>query len=527
MSLVQRIGQRLGQRLMQRIGAAGAGQAPIVQIWLRVGASQSNGIGEDDANASGSVSRPSADRGYNSFTPNTKTIQRLLYSQALVGSGAQTFTDTGTTGGVTYAAAGGVNVGFWRRIPDILQQYGGYTSVGISLECPVLGASLRRNLMPGAADGRNIYNQSIARLDVDRAIYGSDPAGEVMVQGESDCQDATDAAQYQTNLTAYIAAVRAHLGRPTFPFFVVKVNPNLSAGSFPFLAQVRAAQDAVALADPNVIIVSLDDYFPFLTTLHYAANELMDGAERIGFAILKQLTPGFVGNLGTGPAPWLQGIGAGVTAQATPNTASPRSGPDDTNGDLHLLFGSTATTATSITLKIGSEAGFTQLATFESVFSTSHRRVTAFTRTADTATIVANSGHMPAPAVDFGANPLNVCGIARVRSVGGTAAVNTFSTGVNNGNTTALTIAGGTTTAANCLLVAAIFTGGGTNSLASITTPGLTWTIQRNSQFNPGSGTIEMAYATAVLPTAGAYGATTVTMAAVGVNAGIIVAVQP
>lgn len=506
------------------LGGGGGAVAPLVPIWLRANG-QSNMIGEDDANAGGSSTRPSADRGYNSFVGNPKTVQRLLYAQALSGSGTQTYVDTGTTQGITYAAAGVVNVGFWRRIPDIMQQYGGYSSVGISLEGPVLGSSLAANLMPGATDGRNIFNQSMARLDADIVIYRSLPAGEIWIQGEADAGNSTQAANYQTNFQTYAAAVRAHLGLPNFPFFMVKLNPNLSAAAAPFLSTVRAAQVAIAAADPNVILVDLDDYPLFLTQIHYAANELMDGAERIAFAVMKKLTAGFTGNLSSGPAPWLQGIGAGVTAQASPNTASPRSGPDDTNGDLHILVGSSATTATTITLTTA--AGFTQLATVDSVFSTSHRRMTAFTRTADTTTINANAGHMPAPVVDFGANPLNVCGIARVRSAGGTAAVNTFSTGVNNGNTTSLTIAGGTTTQNNCLLVAAVFTGGNTNSLVSITTPGLTWTIQRNSQFNPGAGTIEMAYATAVLPTAGAYGATTVTFAATGVNAGIIVAVQP
>lgn len=524
MSLQQRLSQRMGQRLMQRIGTAGAAN-PLVPIWVR-SYGQSNDIGEDDANAGGSSSRPSADRGYNSFTANPKTVQRLLYSQALVGSGQQTFTDTGTTGGVTYAAAGVVNVGFWRRIPDILQQYGGYATAGISLECPVLGASLRRNLMPGATDGRNIFNQSMARLDADIAIYRSQPACEVFIQGETDASDTTDASQYQANLTAYIAAVRAHLGNPTFPFFLVKVNPNLSAGSFPFLATVRAAQDAVAAADSNVIIVSLDDYFPFLTTLHYAANELYDGAERIAFAIMRKLTPGFTGNLGSGPGPWLQGIGAGVTAQASPNTASPRSGPDDTNGDLHLLFGAAATVATTISMPT-TAAGYTQALTIESVFSTSHRRMSLFTRTADTTTINANSGHMPAPVVDFGACTLNVCGVARVRSAGGTAAIHTTATGVNNGNTTGVTIGGFTTTVPNCLAVCAIATGGNTNALNALATTGLTWTIQRTSQFNPGAGTIELAYATAPVPNAGTYGTTVATLAATGVNTGIIAVVQP
>lgn len=506
---------------MQRIGASG--RSPLVPIWLRANG-QSNMIGEDDANAGGSATRPSADRGYNSFTGNPKTVQRLLYAQALSGSGTQTYVDTGTTQGITYAAAGVVNVGFWRRIPDIMQQYGGYSSVGISLEGPVLGSSLAANLMPGAADGRNIFNQSMARLDADIAIYRSLPAGEIWIQGEADAGNSTQAANYQANFETYKAAVRTHLGLPNFPFFMAKLNPNLSGAAAPFLSTVRAAQVAIAAADPNVILVDLDDYPLFLTSIHYAANELYDGAERIAFSVMNKLTPGFTGNLGTSGV-WLQGIGAGVTAQASPNTASPRSGPDDKNGDLHLLFGAAATVTTTITLP--TPAGFADVLDFESVFSTSHRRMVMKTRTADTVTIAANNGHMPAPVVDFGACPLNVCGIARVRSAAGTAAVHTTATGVNNGNTTSVTIGGFTTTVPNCLAVCAIATGGNTNALTALATTGLTWTIQRTSQFNPGAGTIELAYATAPVPTPGTYGTTLCTLAATGVNTGIIAVVQP
>lgn len=502
--------------------AAGGGAVPLVSMWLRSNG-QSNDIGEDTNTATGGSTRPSADYGYFAATPNTNTVQRLYYAQALSGSGAQTFVDTGTTGGQTYAPAGSVNVGFWRFIPEALQRWGITGKIGISVEGAVLGASLRRNLMPGATDGRGIFAASMARLDADIAIYGRPPAGEIFVQGETDASDATDAASYQANLTAYIAAVRAHLGNASFPFFITQLNPNLASASF--IAMVRAAQIAVAAADSNVVLVSLDDYPLALTSIHYAANELYDGAERDALAFMRKMTPGFVGNLGSGPAPWLQGISAGCTSQASPNTASPRSGPDDANGDLHIMGSSSASTAVSISLTTA--AGFTQLATFESVFSTAHRRVSAFSRSADSTTIAANNGHMPSPTVDSGANPLNVSVMARIRSLSGAPAIDSMATGVNNTNSTALTVAGGTTSVNNCLLVAFLFTGGPTNMLASIATSGLTWTIQRNSTFNPGSGVISCAIATAVVPIAGAFGATAVTFAAVGVNAGFIVAVRP
>lgn len=78
----------------------------------------------------------------------------------------------------------------------------------------------------------------------------------VWIQGESDCITEAHSLAYQANLTAFIAAARSFFGKPQLPVWLVRLTTPLGAPFGTYVANVIAAQDAVAAADPHVHIVA-------------------------------------------------------------------------------------------------------------------------------------------------------------------------------------------------------------------------------------------------------------------------------
>ena len=85
-------------------------------------------------------------------------------------------------------------------------------------------------------------------------------------QGESDGLE-NKHAQYQANLTAFIADVRSEYGSD-LPFFLSQISINQTAVSN--LAAIRGAQSAVALADPDTYLIDTDSFST--GTIHFDAN---------------------------------------------------------------------------------------------------------------------------------------------------------------------------------------------------------------------------------------------------------------
>ena len=85
--------------------------------------------------------------------------------------------------------------------------------------------------------------------------------GMIWYQGESDAGNQTNANNYETNLTNFIADVRNRFNRPTLPIMICKVSYSLSPPAY--LDTVRQAQQNVADADPNIDIIDTDPYPKF------------------------------------------------------------------------------------------------------------------------------------------------------------------------------------------------------------------------------------------------------------------------
>lgn len=104
----------------------------------------------------------------------------------------------------------------------------------------------------------------------------------VWMQGESDAV-AASASLYQTNLTNFIADVRATYG-PTLAFVIARLSSQQTALDATSLNQVRAAQDAVALADRRTAIFSTDAFEMNGDALHFNAN----GQQAMGSAFAEE-----------------------------------------------------------------------------------------------------------------------------------------------------------------------------------------------------------------------------------------------
>jgi hypothetical protein len=104
----------------------------------------------------------------------------------------------------------------------------------------------------------------------------------VWMQGESDATAAT-AGAYQANLTAFIADVRATYGA-SLPFMIGRLSnlqTNLDATA---RNTVRAAQDAIATADPYTGIISTDGFGMKTDNLHFDAA----GQQAMGSAFAEE-----------------------------------------------------------------------------------------------------------------------------------------------------------------------------------------------------------------------------------------------
>ena len=103
-----------------------------------------------------------------------------------------------------------------------------------------------------------------------------DLQGLVWLQGESDAV-ASYASSYQANLTTFVADVRATYGSD-LPFTIARLSSGQTNLTESYLNQVRAAQDAVAAADPRTGIIFTDSFGLNADNLHFNTS----GQQAIG-----------------------------------------------------------------------------------------------------------------------------------------------------------------------------------------------------------------------------------------------------
>jgi len=149
--------------------------------------------------------------------------------------------------------------------------------------------------------------------------------GMVWMQGESDATS-TAASAYQTNLTNFIADIRATYGA-ALPFTIGRLSDAQTALNATYRAQIQTAQDAVALADPRTGIVNTNTFSLKGDHLHLDAS----GQQSLGTGFAQE-TAYFI---------WM---GENFTsAEITAGDAEPNADPDgDGNTNRTEFIGASA-----------------------------------------------------------------------------------------------------------------------------------------------------------------------------------------
>lgn len=140
---------------------------------------------------------------------------------------------------------------------------------------------------PSYANLVDVLAQAKARADAYGLTY--EVRGFAWMQGESDALDANMAFDYTQNFPVFIEGVRALVGVPDLPIVFGRIRETMPT-PFDFASDVRAAQESVAAADPNVTFVDTDDLTLKADEVHYDAAALVTLGERFADA-MKQLAP--------------------------------------------------------------------------------------------------------------------------------------------------------------------------------------------------------------------------------------------
>jgi hypothetical protein len=149
------------------------------------------------------------------------------------------------------------------------------------------GTNLHTDWDPDATEGRQLYAAWLAHLrtalaELDATGIPYEIIGACWMQGESDSDRAAD---YEKNLTAFMARVRADLAMPDLPFVIGRVGPRENN---PGRDTVREAQVRVADATPHAAWIDTDDLHRFDGT-HYDAPAMLELGRRFARTLILHL----------------------------------------------------------------------------------------------------------------------------------------------------------------------------------------------------------------------------------------------
>jgi hypothetical protein len=91
----------------------------------------------------------------------------------------------------------------------------------------------------------------------------------IWIQGENDASVLAAANLYLANMKKFIANKRAYYGEPTLPFIIVRLSNMQTA--YTYKTTIQAAQDRLALEDPNVYTINTDTKELQAGDIHYTA----------------------------------------------------------------------------------------------------------------------------------------------------------------------------------------------------------------------------------------------------------------
>lgn len=523
------IGLRAGLRIGLNVGLAvglSADELGGSAFDMHIGMfGQSNPLGNTNSGRSGGSNLTGSDSGlqFNTGTGTIIPFPACTWNQdwqdAL--SNPLNFQHTGTEALQLFRPVGQLNCGPSQSMGRFLVKYGVAKAPFIS-NCAITSSSLPINWAPSSnypGSGEKLYAHLRDFMKARAAEVGRPFDIWVHYIGETDAAVPAQTSSVVADYTAFYAQLRSDLGQPNLPVILVMPNDAWAAIGPADTAGYKANQvtwmgnDGKAVAvDPSMI--PLDD------SPHYRMGGYNDVGQLIALRIRDVLKPGLSLNLQSGPTPWIQGIGVLHTAQASPEDARPRGWTDPQAGDIELLVAHGSPTTATVSLTTA--ASFSLLiAQTDAINGAAHRSVMAWTRPVDATLLNARAtgadgrkiGPCATPHIDFGVGTNNLAEIVCVRGSSGTG--NTQTGTAASGLT--LTIPTFNTTVDNALIVIAVHSNNVANTIASVTNSNLSnITVEKDSNTNCGTGTpINTAIISARKATAGAVGATTITLAGV------------
>lgn len=192
---------------------------------------------------------------------------------------------------------------------------GGIDDLGV-IKMAYGGTSISQDWMKGNSDGEGLYQIFLDEISIATDSLNSwgirwEFIGMAWMQGETDASDAEWAQLYENNLKQFIRDVRSDLATPDLRVVLGEV---AHTGYFPYSAEVRAAQAAVADSDTNILLIDSDDLSIGPDSVHWTTPGIMTLGRRMGEALLRSLTavvddnrhqsqPGFV-LIGSYPNPF-------------------------------------------------------------------------------------------------------------------------------------------------------------------------------------------------------------------------------
>jgi len=368
-------------------------------------------------------------------TPFAAVNLSLTYATAPGGS----FTSVATRALQPYASAGVQNMGFELTLGRFLNKYGPLPPY--LAKYAVGGSSLAGDWLTG----NNYAAGAIAFLQARQAEFGGRKLGGVFWdQGEADATDSTQSANYAANLTTLVAMFRAAFG-PQLSWVFKRLSVN---GTQTFNSTVRTQQANYAASDANSAMIDTDDTRT-PDNLHYDARSCQLIGDRYANAMLALRHP--VSVPGT-TYPYFAGADAQRTQFTT--TQDIRWWGGTQAGDVGILavVGSKRNQAP---LALTTPAGFTLIGTAKSTDSgtADNAWVSLYWCRADSVTMAANNGHMPAVTIP-NSNHNNSGKIYVFRNCVATGVpYDAVASIANNAYGTSITIPGATTVQPNQLAV--------------------------------------------------------------------------
>jgi hypothetical protein len=486
--------------------------------------------GAPGANASAS----GADFGLKINTPFAAVLMNQMLNQAPATPPAtQTFAiNTGDVSLQNFAAAGQFNAGHEQAARLLV-------SLGIAANPYWTKMAIGSTSVPGhwaklsgfpAGAGTSLYQQRITYLAARIAAAGRPPDVFVHRIGETDSSTPSRVLSAPIDLKQWYDDTCNDLGIAlNIPIIAVYLNQHAALNS-PDVAGYNAAMDAWAALDPRVSLIKIDDLF-LRSDPHYALNEQWKIGQRIVVEIARRLRPGLNLSRGTGPLPFYQSAGPLCTSQGGTSPSIPDAGERPQPGDLDVAYALSYTQATTHTFtQPATGTPYTQVGTqVDSVLSTSHQAMTVWWRILQPSDID-SSGRTVGPTITFGSATLNRAKRVIIPKAHPTAPIAGFLTGVNNANTTALTIgASPVTVPAGCmaLVIVGSAKSGGGQSVATVTNASLSgYSTIYDGEANPGAGVVHSAFGTAAV-TGTSMSPTTVAFSQLGINVGFALAIAP